>query len=590
VTSSLFLSPSLPLLIAPAHLTHLRSVSVLNDMLSDPSMRLMALEGIERILAIGETKINRSSRRDSLSNPNPYASLVSVEAVESLHSITKTTSLGKRVTKLHRDHFTACTICHKLFHKNTAVLKVCEECRGPVCLKCDCSIYHLSYQEEVWDLIESMEEEAKRAQKKKKKQKAKASGGGAKAKKPPKGGEKSSEGSDTKTAAGESRVPPEETTVPGPTTPSEEKVEVTPPKASDKQAVPRATIIVSEVKPVVASPVPVPGPGAGVATATAADSSDESFIAVSRHKRRGNDRDRDRDKQDRDRKGKAPPVARKPPPQSKPPPSSTSAPAPSSTTPRPAQPTRADRVAPQPPIESRSSTTVARYADAVLQLPSGASSSAVRQSLPPDSLSSDAEFPPLSLNQSLPPPRRGEKKSSLLDPPATPGLPAYPTTLFQPDSSPPFALTHPLPVQRPLSPPTDSSPLSRLLAPPTFDFSNPSSHHALSDLFSPGLLSPPPVGDGLSHGLTGGNFFSAAPPPAQAMSADGSLFSPTGLSGDVDIEDGDLHMRRAEMLLTDDDEEDSNLLNTSRETEDLVEFLQETGSIAALAERLGFRK
>jgi hypothetical protein len=102
---------------------------------------------------------------------------------------------------------------------------------------------------------------------------------------------------------------------------------------------------------------------------------------------------------------------------------------------------------------------------------------------------------------------------------------------------------------------------------------------------TPVLLNPPTnshlaLANGIAHRSS-----LYSPPPLAATS---SLFSPTGLSGDVDIEDGDLHMRRAEMLLGDDDD-DGDLLNTSRETEDLVEFLQETGSIAALAERLGFR-
>jgi hypothetical protein len=562
-------------------------------MLSDPSMRLMALEGIERILAIGETKISRSCRRDSLSNPNPYASLVSVEAVENLYSITKTTSLGKRVMKLYRDHFTACTICQKLFHKNTTVLKVCEECRGPVCLNCDCSIYHLSYQEEVWDLIESMEEEAKRAQKKKKKQKAKSN----KVKKPTKGVEKPISEGDPKRPAEEMKAAPlgQQTLVPDPTpSPTHESIEIIPPKVSEFKAEPEPVGSVPRVAVSAKLATPSPNPGAEAPVAPG-DSSDESFIAVSRHKRK-NDRDKDKDKQDRDRKGKAPPpVARKPPPQPKPPPPSTSAP-------RPTPPTsRADKT-PTPLQETRiSNLTIARYADAVLQQPAGASSTTKPQTRPPDSLSSVApatEFPPLtSLNQSLA--RRGEKKSPLPDSPSA-SIPApitpsaYSMNLFQSDASPHYPPSQPLSLQRPLAPPSDSSPLSRLLAPPpSFDFSNPSSsaRHALSDLFSPGLLdhSPAPGGDALSHTISPTSTFFSPPLPRTLSASDGSLFSPTGLAGDVDIEDGDLHMRRAEMLLTDDDD-DTELLNTSRETEDLVEFLQETGSIAALAERLGFRK
>jgi hypothetical protein len=51
--------------------------------------------------------------------------------------------------------------------------------------------------------------------------------------------------------------------------------------------------------------------------------------------------------------------------------------------------------------------------------------------------------------------------------------------------------------------------------------------------------------------------------------------------------DHDIHMMHAEMLLGDDDDD---VVDSSREAADLVEFLQETGSIVALVERLGFRK
>lgn len=520
-------------------------------MLSDPSMRLMALEGIERILAIGETKIHRNPRMDSLLlNPNPYASLLSVEAVESLHATTKSTSLGKRVSKLYKDHFVACTICRKSFHKNTTVLKFCEECKGPVCLNCNCSVYHLSYQEEVWELIESMEVQAKRAQKKKKKQK-------------------------TKTKAAKKAPAPH----PNEITPPEDPkvVEAESPADTVLQATPE---VESEVKSKGKThQIPqVCALGNGAVSIIAPDSSedlellnDESFIAVSRHRKKNG-----KEKQEKERKEKAKPTpassssltssAKKPIVNSKP----SSNPA--------ANPTVSKSRAPPmilsvPLGETRSHPSVSRYADAVLQPTTASSSSSIMSSRLAEPLSATPrvdDFPPLSSSVTQLT-KKAEKTNPLL--PST--SPPSSTHLFH--SSPPLrtpeTFSH-------FSNSPHPEGLSHLLSSSPTNGSIPASvsNRSLSDLFmAPVLLNPPtdvPLGNGSSL---------YSPPLASS-----SLFSPTGLSGDVDIEDGDLHMRRAEMLLGDDDD-DHDLLNTSRETEDLVEFLQETGSIAALAERLGFR-
>eukprot|EP00602_Paraphysomonas_sp_CaronLab_P002860 CAMPEP_0185028398 /NCGR_PEP_ID=MMETSP1103-20130426/14054_1 /TAXON_ID=36769 /ORGANISM="Paraphysomonas bandaiensis, Strain Caron Lab Isolate" /LENGTH=1026 /DNA_ID=CAMNT_0027562797 /DNA_START=160 /DNA_END=3237 /DNA_ORIENTATION=- len=157
------------------------SVGVLNDMLSDSSMRLMALEGIERVLAIGDSKVQRRIDGNKTLKGNPYAYLLSVENIESLYNVNKTTTLGKRLGKIFREHFLACAICSKYYHKESETLKYCEECKGHVCSNCDCRRYHLSYQEVVWGEIESLEDNMKNAKKaskkqKKKKQKAKQKG------------------------------------------------------------------------------------------------------------------------------------------------------------------------------------------------------------------------------------------------------------------------------------------------------------------------------------------------------------------------------------------------------------------------------
>ena len=70
------------------------------------------------------------------------------------------------------------------------------------------------------------------------------------------------------------------------------------------------------------------------------------------------------------------------------------------------------------------------------------------------------------------------------------------------------------------------------------------------------------------------------------QSMDGDSFDDPYQSAETDDQDI-LHTLHAEMLLGDDDDD---VVDSCREAADLVEFLQETGSIVALAERLGFRK
>jgi hypothetical protein len=567
-----------------------RSVSVLNDMLSDPSMRLMALEGIERILAIGETKIHRNPRADSLLNPNPYASLLSVEAVESLHATTKSTSLGKRVTKLYKDHFVACTICRKSFHKNLTVLKFCEECKGPVCLDCDCSVYHLSYQEEVWELIESMEVQAKKAQKKKKKQKMK----GKAAKKtvaphpvdlPAREDPKLSEAESAPEIVAEVET---EALAPAPTLAEVKEFKKEPKVKSGEakaQAVPQVRAL-----------------GNGSVSITAPDSSvdlellnDESFIAVSRNRRKnGRDKEKDKDRQDKDRKEaiKHAPIPtsaasssliKKPTANPKPAPVPT--PIPSATIPKPRPPPLINERIPLPLGDSRGHAVVSRYADAVLQSSSPtASVGHSRGTGPLSAIAPVDDFPPLSSSSAT---KKTNPPAPLSSSPPTPhffrSTPSSLETSFSHFSNPPQS-------QSAKPEDTDITPLSQFLStsssPPTNGHLPIPANRSLSDLFTSPVLLNPPIEPLVSNGLPNGSDHLYSPPPLAPHPS--SLFSPTGLSGDVDIEDGDLHMRRAEMLLGDDDDE-SDLLNTSRETEDLVEFLQETGSIAALAERLGFR-
>eukprot|EP00948_MAST-09A_sp_MAST-9A-sp1_P000553 g553.t1 len=88
-------------------------VSVLCALLSDASMIMMALEGLEKILQVGEFIAARSSKPIA----NPHAVLVDTA-------------------------------------KET---KWCSECKCSVCRNCDCSVYHLSYQESLWADIDASE-------------------------------------------------------------------------------------------------------------------------------------------------------------------------------------------------------------------------------------------------------------------------------------------------------------------------------------------------------------------------------------------------------------------------------------------------
>lgn len=60
-------------------------------------------------------------------------------------------------------------VCRALaFSKHRRDATFCEECKCYVCSHCDCQIYHLSYQEELWAATEEQTEAKKNAKKSKK--------------------------------------------------------------------------------------------------------------------------------------------------------------------------------------------------------------------------------------------------------------------------------------------------------------------------------------------------------------------------------------------------------------------------------------
>ncbi len=132
----------------------------------------MALEGLERVLQVGETDAQRLSHGGS----NPYAQMISSERIKQLEKH-KSSAIAKRASRVWKSHFETCAICGLSFNRHSPDTKFCCECRSVVCSSCDCSVFHLSYQEELWDKLEgkeTSEKKAKTAAKKSKKAKRKA--------------------------------------------------------------------------------------------------------------------------------------------------------------------------------------------------------------------------------------------------------------------------------------------------------------------------------------------------------------------------------------------------------------------------------
>lgn len=62
-------------------------------------------------------------------------------------------------------HFVECKLCERLYPTSTEALEMryCSECRCSVCLKCDCSVYHLEYRLSLLDQLEATQEEQDRS-------------------------------------------------------------------------------------------------------------------------------------------------------------------------------------------------------------------------------------------------------------------------------------------------------------------------------------------------------------------------------------------------------------------------------------------
>jgi hypothetical protein len=154
-------------------------VSVLGVLLSEASMVMMALEGLERVLQVEETreiirreKIENKEIVDSEATRTP--TLVSASLIEKARESHNSSAVTKRADRIWKQHFVSCALCKMSFSKHRiSDASFCEECKCHVCSNCNCKIYHLDYQEELWAATEE-ETEAKKNAKKSKNKKKKA--------------------------------------------------------------------------------------------------------------------------------------------------------------------------------------------------------------------------------------------------------------------------------------------------------------------------------------------------------------------------------------------------------------------------------
>ena len=148
-------------------------VEILGELLGESSMVMMALEGLERILQVGDEEAKH------LMGGNPYAKLLSSSRIEELEKH-KSTAISKRASRIWKQHFVTCEICKSSYSRLSSEARFCDECKCHVCSNCNCTVFHLSYQEELWRELTETEwsakqksAEMKRAKKQKKKKKDK---------------------------------------------------------------------------------------------------------------------------------------------------------------------------------------------------------------------------------------------------------------------------------------------------------------------------------------------------------------------------------------------------------------------------------
>ena len=147
-------------------------VQVLCNLLHDTSMVMMALEGLEKILQVGEDLANRTRPPGT----NPHAILLDTQKIAALKNH-RSTPISKRANRMWNQHFVTCAICESPYSRHSPATFFCKECKCYVCTACDCSVFHLSYQDQFWkDLAEgeANKEKSKQQSKKSKRQRKRA--------------------------------------------------------------------------------------------------------------------------------------------------------------------------------------------------------------------------------------------------------------------------------------------------------------------------------------------------------------------------------------------------------------------------------
>jgi len=156
-------------------------VSVLGVLLSEANMVMMSLEGLERVLQVEETR--EIIRREQIENgeiddddDTRTPTLVSSALIEKAREGHNSSAVIKRADRIWKQHFVSCALCKQPFSKHrTSDVSFCQECKCYVCHNCNCKVYHLDYQEELWAETEKSEQKksSKKNKNKKKKEKAK---------------------------------------------------------------------------------------------------------------------------------------------------------------------------------------------------------------------------------------------------------------------------------------------------------------------------------------------------------------------------------------------------------------------------------
>lgn len=96
-------------------------------------MVMMALEGLERILQIGEEKAKQLTSTSDISHL--YSKLLPANKIEEICMSKSNPSIARRANKIWRNHFVLCALCNISFPKQSEKANFCAECKCHVCSK-----------------------------------------------------------------------------------------------------------------------------------------------------------------------------------------------------------------------------------------------------------------------------------------------------------------------------------------------------------------------------------------------------------------------------------------------------------------------